>query len=79
MRKGQGKKALLTEEPQRVETMHSQEVLRGVQLSSSTASQQPDTVDGVQTRADEQDYHSGRVSSSPYYLVVGVDDREDED
>jgi hypothetical protein len=70
---------LLTEEPQRVETVNGQEILGGVQLSSSTASHQPDTVEGVQTCADQQHDDAGRVSSSPYYLDVGVEDRENED
>lgn len=64
---------LLTEIPERVETVNAQEVPGSVHLSSSTASHQPDAVEEVQTRADEQDDDTGRVASSPYYLVVGVE------
>ena len=33
----------------------------------------------MQTGGNEQHNHTGRVSSAPYYLVVGVEDGEDED
>lgn len=58
--------------------MNAQKVPRRVHLSSSTASEQEGAVEPVQTCANQQDDDAGRVSGSPYYLVVCVDDGEDE-
>ena len=68
----------LTKVPQREEAVDTQKVPRRVHLSSSAASHQPGAVEEVQTCADQQDNDAGGVSGSPYYLVVGVDDGEDE-
>lgn len=70
---------MLTKEPEREETVDTQKVPGRVHLSPSTASQQPDAVEEVQTGGDEKHDHTGCVSGSPYYLMVGVKNGEDED
>ena len=72
-------KVLLTKEPKQVESMDGQQVLGRVELAPSAASQQPDAIEEVETGADEQNDHRGRITGSPDYLVIGVEDGEDEE